>query len=73
MKTLTPIVRLASFRLVVGQGGGHHPAVGGRRSRLIRSRVFVVSTVRYAAPLVVVVKAGIRLFCCPPGGEYAGR
>ena len=29
MKTLTLIVRLASFRLVVGQGGGHHPSVGG--------------------------------------------
>jgi hypothetical protein len=35
--------------------------------------VFVVSAVRYAALLVVVVKAGIPLFCCPPGGEYARR
>jgi hypothetical protein len=34
---------------------------------------FVASAVRYAALLVVVVKAGIRLFCCPPGGEYARR
>ena len=29
MRTLRPIVRLASFRLVFGKDGGHHSAVGG--------------------------------------------